>query len=72
MRGFGLLRHGISTSVMVCNGLRWIRIKNIKSRRRQLTDARRRGRLKAMQGRGDAGKGSGYDSAHGAMGHGIN
>ena len=37
MRGLGLLGSSISTPVMIGNGLRWIRIKNIKSRRKQLT-----------------------------------
>ena len=68
MRGLGLLGSSISTPVMIGNGLRWIRIKNIKSRRKQLMDARRRRRAKAIQRASDTGKGSGYDFAHGRMG----
>ena len=68
MRGFGLLRSSTSTPVMISNGLRWIRINNIKSRRKQLMDALRRRRAKAIQRASDAGKGSGYDYTHGRMG----
>ena len=61
IRGLGLLGHSISTPVMLSNGLQWIWIKNIKSRRKQLTDAQRKKRAKATQQASDAGKGSGYD-----------
>ena len=71
MRGFGLLGSSMSTPVMVCNGLRRIRIKSIKSGQKQLMDARRRRRGKAIRRANDAGRGSSHDFAHGLMGRAI-
>ena len=71
MRGSGLLGSSISTPVVIGSGLRWIQIRSIKSKRKQLTDVRRRRRAKAMQMAGDAGNGSGYGFTHGRMGRAI-
>ena len=57
--------------VMGNSGLRWTWIKNIKSKKKQLTWGRRRKRAKAIHRASDAERGSGYDSTHGLMGHAI-
>ena len=64
LRAVGLIGYCISTPVMISNGLRWIWIKRIKNRRKQLTDASKRRRTRAIQRASDAGKSSGYDHAH--------
>ena len=68
LRGLGLMGYCMSTPVMMSNGLRWIWIKKIKNRRKQLTNASKRKRTRAIQRASDAGKSSGYFFAHGRMG----
>ena len=68
MRAMGFLGHSVSTPVMLINGFRWIQIKSIKCWRKQLLDARKRRRAKAIQRASDDGKGSGYDVTRGGMG----
>ena len=68
IRGLGLLRHVISTPIMIYNGLRWVGIKNIKGNAKRSRDARRKKQAKAKPRASDAGKGSGYDFRHGRRG----
>ena len=68
MQGLGLAGYTVSTPVMISNGFRWLWIKRIKSRRKQLRDLQKRKRTRAIQRASDIGKSSGYDFTHGRMG----